>query len=207
MKNRKTIIMSSLKDITEGSSPDKVFPSWSEIGFVPSRSGAVLVPLILNGSSPNVLFLERQNFLRRHPGEISFPGGEKETSDLSPVDTAIRETCEELGINKDSIHILCSLAPEETIVSNFLVYPFVGILKEISSLDGLLLDQEEIAGAFLVDPFVSSIKLVQKEFVHENRLIRYPEFHLATGKIIWGLTGKIFAQLLRKMGMDLNQWL
>lgn len=204
--NKKTT-RSSFNCITEGLYSDEVFPAWSELTFQTGRSGAVLVPLVKICDRVKVLFLERQNFLRRHPGEISFPGGEKEVSDLRPLDTAIRETCEELGVHKDSIQVLGYLEPEETIVSNFLVFPFVGILKDVSGLDDLLLDQEEIAAAFLVDPFVTPMKLVLKEFEHENRVVRYPEFHLSSGRMIWGLTGRIFSQLLIKMGLDLQQWL
>ena len=181
--------------------------TWPELDFYPNRAGAVLVPLLIIRGKVNVLFLERQDFLRRHPGEIAFPGGEKETSDAGPLETATRETFEELGIRKEQIVILRSLEAEETIVSNFKVYPYLGLLQGVSDLDELVLDDEEIAGSFLVDPVTTPMKVTLKNFLYEDRPVHYPEFHLPSGKVIWGLTGKIFAQVLLQMGLELHRWL
>src|SRR6056297_2691238 len=71
--------------------------AWTDITFSNSRAGAVFVLLVPSGKSIMVLFVRRQPFLRRHPGEIAFPGGKREPVDKSPVDTALREMKEELG--------------------------------------------------------------------------------------------------------------
>jgi len=181
--------------------------AWPELDFYPNRAGAVLVPLLIVQSKLNVLFLERQDFLRRHPGEIAFPGGEKETSDSGPLETAIRETYEELGIHQKNIIILRSLEPEETVVSNFKVYPYLGLLHGVSELEDLVLDEEEIAASFLVDPLITPMKVTLKTFLYQGKAVHYPEFHLTPRKKIWGLTGKIFAQVLSQMGLELDRWL
>ena len=93
---------------------------------------AVLLPLVQTEEGIAVLFEERAHSLRRQPGEICFPGGKVECSDANNFAvTAVRETCEELGLTPDDITICGEL---DSLVTHMgpIIHPFVGMLKDIS---------------------------------------------------------------------------
>nr|NIQ01353.1 CoA pyrophosphatase [Nitrospinaceae bacterium]NIR55371.1 CoA pyrophosphatase [Nitrospinaceae bacterium]NIS85811.1 CoA pyrophosphatase [Nitrospinaceae bacterium]NIT82660.1 CoA pyrophosphatase [Nitrospinaceae bacterium]NIU44865.1 CoA pyrophosphatase [Nitrospinaceae bacterium] len=95
----------------------------------PSNSSAVMVLLYLRSRQPHVLLMRRAEHLRNHPGQISFPGGTPEPRDASLLDTAIRETREELAI---SVHPeqVCGALPKVRTLTGFEISPFVCILEE-----------------------------------------------------------------------------
>lgn len=90
------------------------------------RLASVLVPIV---DVASIVFTRRTEELPRHPGEISFPGGIRHDDDVSPLDTALRETEEELGIAPSSVDVLGALPPVPTFVSRILIVPFVGVLR------------------------------------------------------------------------------
>jgi 8-oxo-dGTP pyrophosphatase MutT (NUDIX family) len=90
------------------------------------RLAAVLVPIL---DDETVVFTKRTEDLPRHPGEISFPGGIRHVEDAAPVDTALRETQEELGIGSEAVEVLGALPPVHTFVSGILIVPFVAIVR------------------------------------------------------------------------------
>lgn len=89
---------------------------------------AVLIPLIENRDGLSIIFERRAHTLRRQPGEICFPGGKLEP-DETPLSCALRETAEELCIEQRQIAVL---GPGDIFVSpfNFVIYPFIGRIKE-----------------------------------------------------------------------------
>jgi 8-oxo-dGTP pyrophosphatase MutT (NUDIX family) len=91
----------------------------------------VLVPLFLDASSeePHVVFTKRRADLRRHAGEISFPGGRRDPEDADLKDTALRETEEEIGLPRVAVSLLGELPPTSTIATNYLIHPFVGLIS------------------------------------------------------------------------------
>jgi 8-oxo-dGTP pyrophosphatase MutT (NUDIX family) len=91
------------------------------------RLAAVLLPILV-GPEASVVFTRRTDTLSRHPGEISFPGGLAHAEDGTLLDTAMRETEEELGLPRDRWEILGALPPVHTFVSGILIVPFVGML-------------------------------------------------------------------------------
>lgn len=91
------------------------------------RPAAVLVPVIDREPEASVLFTERTAQLRAHGGQISFPGGRMEADDATPVDTALRETSEETGIDPAFIEVLGFLEPYQT-STGFRVVPAIGIV-------------------------------------------------------------------------------
>src|ERR671931_2505921 len=74
------------------------------------RPAAVLLPVV-DGPEPSVVFTRRTDDLPRHPGEISFPGGMWHDDDPGLLETALRETEEELGLSRNLIDVLASLDP------------------------------------------------------------------------------------------------
>jgi len=91
------------------------------------KEAAVLAPLYWKNDEPYALLTKRPMTLRKHPGQISFPGGGREAADLTPLHTALRETREELGIDPDVVDVLGLLGAMPTITS-YWVTPFVGVV-------------------------------------------------------------------------------
>src|ERR1700744_2363903 len=96
------------------------------------RTAAVLVPLYRLNGEIHVVFTRRRDDLRRHPGEVSFPGGRQEPSDADLVRTALRETHEEVGLSPGAVRIAGALRPTPTIATGYAIYPFVGAIEPVS---------------------------------------------------------------------------
>ena len=94
---------------------------------------AVLLPLVRTPEGISVLFEERAHTLRSQPGEVCFPGGKYECEDNSFRNTAVRETCEELGLKPENITICGEL---DCLVTHNgpIIHPFVGLIDDISKI-------------------------------------------------------------------------
>ena len=90
---------------------------------------AVLVPLYVSGGELHAVFTRRREDLRRHPGEISFPGGRQDDDETDLRLTALREAEEEIGLPVDAVELVGALQPTPTIATNYAVYPFVGLIE------------------------------------------------------------------------------
>jgi 8-oxo-dGTP pyrophosphatase MutT (NUDIX family) len=101
-------------------------PRWSLSGRIP---GAVLIPVLERGEGLEILAIKRPDGLRHHSREIAFPGGKPEDVDASLLETALRETEEELGIDRSRLRFLGMLTPVPTATSSFALHPFVASLE------------------------------------------------------------------------------
>ncbi|HWF54266.1 MAG TPA: CoA pyrophosphatase [Solirubrobacteraceae bacterium] len=90
---------------------------------------AVLVALYVDDGELFTVFTRRREDLRRHPGEISFPGGRHDDSDPDLTTTALREAEEEIGLPRTAVDIVGALQPTPTIATGYAVYPFVGLIE------------------------------------------------------------------------------
>jgi 8-oxo-dGTP pyrophosphatase MutT (NUDIX family) len=90
---------------------------------------AVLVPLFVHEDEVHAVFTKRRADLRRHAGEISFPGGRQDPGDADLRATALRETEEEIGLRPDDVELVGALTPTPTVATNYAVYPFVGLIE------------------------------------------------------------------------------
>src|ERR1700761_1556911 len=88
-------------------------------------AAAVLVPLYLADDELHVVLTRRRADLRRHAGEISFPGGRQDPEDPDLRSTALREAEEEIGLPRESVDVLGELSPVSTFVTGYLIHPFV----------------------------------------------------------------------------------
>jgi 8-oxo-dGTP pyrophosphatase MutT (NUDIX family) len=96
----------------------------------PGRTdAAVLVPLYLDSGDLHAVFTKRRADLKRHAGEISFPGGRQDSPDEDLRRTALREAHEEIGLRPDDVELVGALPPTPTIVTNYRIHPFVGVIK------------------------------------------------------------------------------
>ena len=87
---------------------------------------AVLVPLYVHDGELHAVFTKRREDLRRHAGEISFPGGRQDIDEEDLRTTALREAEEEIGLPRDAVELVGALQPTPTVVTNYAIYPFVG---------------------------------------------------------------------------------
>ena len=161
------------------------------------RPASVLVPIIRRGSALSVLLTVRAPNLRSHGGQIAFPGGACDASDITAVDTALREAMEEVGIDPARVEVLGYLDDYPT-VSRFLVTPVVGL---IDGDPGINIDAREVAGIFelpldiALDPASWERKLVNRDG------IQLPLRELNwSGYRIWGATAGMLQDLVRRVG-------
>jgi 8-oxo-dGTP pyrophosphatase MutT (NUDIX family) len=159
------------------------------------RPAAVLLPLYQRDDRDFLLFTERTAHLEHHAGEISFPGGGHDAGDADLRETALRETEEELGIERAHIEVLGRLDDFYS-VHGYHVVPFVGT---IPNPDNLTLDSFEIAGTFEAplehfrDPAVYHVE----DWQHRGRTIPV-DFFQFNEHVIWGLTAAILRQFLEE---------
>lgn len=94
----------------------------------PLRPAAVLVPVWLRPEGAVMVLTKRSSHLKHHPGQIAFPGGKVDASDASPVDAALREAREEIGLDPSQVRVIGTLPVHET-VTGFAMTPFVGVIR------------------------------------------------------------------------------
>lgn len=148
------------------------------------RLAAVLILLYDRGDVPHLVLTKRTDDLPHHPGQISFPGGRWEITDGDLAMTAMRETHEELGVPPASVRLIGRLPDELTMVSGFVVAPFVGVsavsLEPVPS-------EREIARVLEVplDDVLSADDALPA--VPDIVTLRYP----LAGEDVWGATARI----------------
>jgi len=150
---------------------------------------AVLLPIVAR-EDPTVLFTRRTEHLARHAGKVSFPGGRVETGDLSPVETALRETHEETGIAAGFVTVAGFLDPYAT-GTGFAILPVVGLLAQGFALmpdPNEVSDIFEVPLGFLLDP-------QNRRREHMEWKGRMREFYAYTygDHYIWGATAGILS--------------
>ena len=101
----------------------------------PQTDAAVLLPLYGWPREPGLIFTERRADLRRHAGEISFPGGRKDAADADLAATALREAQEEIGLDPSRVELGERLPPTNTFVTGYRIHPFVGRIPNPGELD------------------------------------------------------------------------
>lgn len=182
-------------------------------GFENMKRASILVPIVKKDNSYYILFQVRSHNLRTQPNEISFPGGKIENGE-NPLDTAIRETCEELGTIANNIEIISHLDLLITHM-NLIIHPYVGILKDIDNLD---INKTEVDHVFLVP---ITYLLENKPTYYQNKLEVVPDdnfpyeiipnsdnykfqesnypvvFYSYNNYVIWGLTARILENFLK----------
>ena len=93
-----------------------------------TTDAAVLIPLFARDGELHSVFTERRGDLKRHAGEISFPGGRQDQPDEDLRETALREAEEEIGLPRDDVELVGALPPTGTFVTSYRIHPFVGMI-------------------------------------------------------------------------------
>lgn len=156
---------------------------------------AVLVPVYGWPAKPGLVFTERRHDLRRHAGEISFPGGRRDPADGSYVETALRESDEEIGLNAGEVEIVGALPPIGTFVTNYKVHPIVGLIGDLRRFEPSP-DEVETVLAFGIDALRDAFAM--RRLVRRGLPIRTPTY-LIGEHLIWGATARIVADLLARL--------
>lgn len=159
------------------------------------RRAAVLLPLYHDRGETYVLFTRRTETVEHHKGQISLPGGAEDESDAGPLETALRETEEELGIPRTHVTILGILDDVSTFVSGFVITPFVGVIPHPVPLR---MNPHEIAEVLSVplaafrDP--SKLRVEKRTRPTGERIEVY--FYDSGPHVIWGATARIMKSFI-----------
>ena len=156
------------------------------------KESAVLVPLFADASgAPHAVFTERRHDLRRHAGEISFPGGRRDPGE-ELIETALREAHEEIGLEPGGVQIVGALEPVGTYVTNYAIYPFVGVIE--AGLEWIV-GETEVAQV-LEFPLASLVAGAgERRMVRRGMAFRTHTYEVGP-HLIWGATARILADLL-----------
>ncbi len=160
------------------------------------QPAAVLVPLVDRPDGMTVLLTQRTTHLAHHAGQISFPGGRAETHDRSPIETALRETEEEIGLHRRHVEIIGCIDRYQTI-TGFLVTPVVGFVTPPFELR---LDSFEVAEAFEVPlSFILNPQHHQRhQTTYQNQARSYYVIPYQQ-RCIWGATAAMLVNLAQKV--------
>ncbi len=147
-----------------------------------------------------LFLIKRTDYDGPHSGQVSFPGGKADPSDKSLIETAMRETDEEIGITLHHENYLGGLTPLHILVSGFEVHPFVFCYPDVPDIR---IEKKEVRYIIKTDLG----KLIDESLVKETTLsirnmeIRTPYYDI-TGEIVWGATSMIlseFIEILRRI--------
>jgi len=156
---------------------------------------AVLVPLYEHDGDLHLVFTRRRDDLRRHAGEISFPGGRQDEPDEDLVATALREAEEEIGLPVDAVEVLGALQPTPTIATNYAIYPFVGRIEP-----GHVWKPSAAEVAAVLELSLSDLRAGYGR----RRLLRRgvpfrTDVYVVGENLIWGATARILGDLLDRV--------
>lgn len=167
---------------------------FSEDPEKPAKPGGVLLLLYWDGHDFRIPLTKRPEYNGAHSGQISFPGGKVDPRDMSYVDTALRETEEEIGITRDKIQVLGQLSELFIIASNFKVYPTVGF---IDGSPRMMPDAREVMA--IHTPALSELR---NEELRGVKTMHFPPYTIqspyfdVSGEIVWGATAMILGEFL-----------
>ena len=146
------------------------------------KKASVLVAIY--GSEPVIIMTEKPKSMKFHAGEISFPGGKPDGGDSDLLDTALRETREEIGLTVSRDQIVGQLEPVITLNSGFSILPFVSILDGIPPLAANC----EVEQIFHI-PLEPFLKTMERDSEQPGEMYTY------SGNVVWGASARILYQI------------
>jgi 8-oxo-dGTP pyrophosphatase MutT (NUDIX family) len=166
----------------------------SEIDLLKPRISGVMLLLYEKNEDLNIVFTQRKQYDGVHSGQMSLPGGKKDEGDFDLVQTALRETKEEIGVEENVIEVLGTLTELYIPPSNFLVYPVVGFSDEIISFNPDKKEVEKVV-EIPVEFFLNrkSINLETEIKLFNRTSVKVPAY-IYDDHIIWGATAIILSE-------------
>jgi len=167
----------------------------AELDAPGTTDAAVLIPLFERDGELTAIFTERRGDLKRHAGEISFPGGREDLPDEDLRETALREAEEEIGLPREEVELVGALPPTGTLVTSYRIHPFVGVIQpghcwrpQPSEVEQVL----ELSLRALVRGHES------KRLLRKGVPFKTPTYTV-DGHFVWGATARIVEELLRRV--------
>jgi len=146
---------------------------------------AVLFPIVQDSDGLKVLLLQRSNQVEHHSGEVSFPGGRIDSADKSPLDAALRESREEVGILRQNVEMLGELDDYLT-VTGYHITPFLGLLSDVSDLSPRTIETTDLF--FVPLSFFQDPQNIKKQYIEWQGQPRVVYVSVYANKTIWGAT-------------------
>jgi len=169
-------------------------PAWGT-ARVTARPSAVLVPIVAH-HEPSVILIQRPQTMTAHAGEVSFPGGKVDAADGSPIETALREAEEEIGLVRSHVEVLGFLDCYQ-VRTGFRIVPVVGLVTPPFTLQihaGEVVDAFEVPFAFLMDS--ANHRKQSREMRGETQHFYAMPWQ---GRYIWGATAAMIRNLFERL--------
>ncbi len=160
---------------------------------------AVLVPLYVAGGDLHAVFTRRRADMRRHPGEISFPGGRQDDDETDLRLTALREAEEEIGLPARAVELVGALQPTPTIATNYAVYPFVGLIEPGHAWRP---SAHEVAEVLELPLHALRDGYARRRLLRRGVPFR-TDVYVVGEDLIWGATARMLGDLLERLPDDL----
>jgi 8-oxo-dGTP pyrophosphatase MutT (NUDIX family) len=167
----------------------------AELDAPGNTDAAVLVPLFLRDDDLHAVFTKRRDDLRKHAGEISFPGGRQDFPDEDLRVTALREAEEEIGLPRDDVELIGALPPTGTFVTGYRIHPFVGAIREGHEWKMQPNEVEAMLELSLHD-LVRGFEM--KRLIRKGVPIKTPTY-CVDDNLVWGATARIVQHLLERL--------
>ncbi len=167
---------------------------------------AVLVPLLLAAArardqpEPQLVLTRRRSDLRRHAGEISFPGGRREETDASLQETALREAQEEIGLPRAGVSVIGELPATSTFATNYLIHPFVATIPQRIAWRPSVREVDAVLELSLGELRASRTKTQ----IERRGFTFTTDAFVLEGNVIWGATARIIDELFARL--ERGEW-
>jgi 8-oxo-dGTP pyrophosphatase MutT (NUDIX family) len=181
------IVKTQLKELLESRPKHRI----EDTARVPA---AVLIPIYKNEGQCHIVFIKRTETVKAHKGQISFPGGSREEADKTLLDTALRESYEEIGLRPGDAEILGEMDDEVTTTSNYLVTPFVAAIPWPYRFVINRYEVDEIIAVPIPALLAEGCRRPDTE-VLDGRTVASSAYHYR-GRVIWGATARILNKFL-----------
>lgn len=160
-------------------------------GYIPA---AVLLPIYERAGDLHLVFIKRTETVNYHKGQISFPGGRWNSEDASLMETALRESWEEIGLAPRDVDVLGELDDFATYTSNFVISPFVGVIPYPYRFRPNPEEVEEVIEVPL--PVLLNRANYSEEDVYLGSKCIIQHFYRYGDRVIFGATARILKQFL-----------
>ena len=192
-------IQQELKDLPGEAAHFEMYPkrgiSSEELKDAVDYKKSAVLALMYEDAGTKMILTQRHEYKGKHSGQISFPGGKMEDEDESIMQTALRETQEEIGVHPKDIEILGSLTDVYIPVSRFLVHPFIGYHKTVPKLKREEKEVKEIF-SFDIEDLLLEDTLQKRDIKAADGLtLKNVPCFILENKIVWGATALMLNEI------------